>query len=106
MFEVLKHVFFQHMSVWQSNVATSLFCTSMMFVLSRSVIRREQEFLTEITAREEFAEVIIQNLPVLLCIFDADGNFLQWNSQFESKLGYSKASSPDCRYCYAENERA
>jgi len=91
MYEVLKWVFFPHISLWQSNVATILSFTFVMYVLGRSVIRRELELLTAIKAREEFADVIIQNLPVLLCIFDADGNFLQWNSQFESKLGYSKA---------------
>jgi len=90
LYEVLKHVFVLHISVWQSNVATILFFTCLMFILSRAAIRREREFLTAIQACEEFAEVIIQNLPVLLCIFDGDGNFVRWNTQFEKKLGYSK----------------
>lgn len=89
-FEVLKHVFFRHISLAQSHVATILFFTSLMFFLSRAVIRREREFRNANKEREEFANAIIQNLPVLLCIFDSDGNFLRWNPQFESKLGYSR----------------
>ena len=90
LYELLKDVFFRHISATQSHVATILFFSSLMFFLSRAVIQREREVLTAIKVREEFADAIIQNLPVLLCIFDADGNFLRWNSQFESKLGYSR----------------
>jgi PAS domain S-box-containing protein len=90
-YEVLKQAFFPHISVWQSHVATVLFFTCLMFFLSRTVIRRERKFQAAIDEREEFTNSILQNLPVLLCIFDADGNFLRWNKQVETKLGYSQA---------------
>ena len=90
-YEVLKDTLFQRISVWQSHVATILFFTCLMFFLSWTVIRRERKFRSAIAEREEFADVIIENLPVPLCIFDADGRFLRWNNQLESKLGYSSA---------------
>lgn len=89
-YEVLKQAFFPHISLWQSAVVNTLFVASATFFVSRVVIRRERVFLTAIKAREEFAENVIQNLPVLLCIFDADGRFLRWNTQLENKLGYSQ----------------
>ncbi|MGC2260602.1 MAG: PAS domain S-box protein [Candidatus Sulfotelmatobacter sp.] len=89
-YEVLKQAFFPHVSVWQSHVATVLFFTCVMFFLSRTVIRRERHFLAAIEEREEFTNSVIQNLPVLLCIFDADGKFVRWNRQLENKLGYSQ----------------
>ena len=90
-YEVLKDALFQRISVWQSHVATTLFFSCLMFFLSWTVIRRERRFRSAIAEREEFADVIIENLPVPLCIFDADGRFLRWNNQLESKLGYSSA---------------
>ena len=90
-YEVLKDTLFQRISIWQSHIATILFFTCLMFFLSWTVIRRERKFRSAIAEREEFADVIIENLPVPLCIFDADGRFLRWNNQLESKLGYSSA---------------
>jgi PAS domain S-box-containing protein len=89
-FEVLKQAFFPHVSVWQSHVATLLFFACVMFFLSRTVIRRERHLRAAIEEREEFTNSVLQNLPVLLCIFDADGKFVRWNRQLENKLGYSK----------------
>jgi PAS domain S-box-containing protein len=90
-YEVLKQAFFPHIPIWQSHVITALFFTCVMFLLSRSVIRRERNLLAAIEEREEFTDSIIQNLPVVLCIFDVDGKLLRWNRQLENKLGYSRA---------------
>jgi PAS domain S-box-containing protein len=89
-YEVIRETVSPHISTWESRAVTVLFFTSSMFFLGRLVITRERKFLSAIRAREDFSGAVLENLPVVLCIIDAEGRFLLWNAQFENKLGYSK----------------
>jgi len=88
--QFVKQIAFPRASIWESHIVTILLLTIGMFALSLHVIAREAQLRRTIRARDDFSRTVIENLPAILCIFDRNGKFLRWNSQLETKLGYSK----------------
>ena len=89
-YQVLAAAISSHATAWELHVAYTLFIVFLSLLLSWGFVRREQGFLEWVRASEEFGNSVIDHLPVILCIVGADGHFVRWNAQFESKLGYSK----------------
>lgn len=90
-YELLEAALFPHVGGWQLRAATVLFVTFLTLFIGWRFFRREQRFLEWVRAGEEFGNTVIDNLPVIVCIVDADGSILRWNALLEAKLGYSNA---------------
>jgi PAS domain S-box-containing protein len=54
----------------------------------KSLLRAEQSEI-KVKKQKEFANKLIDNLPDVFLLMDADGNVVRWNSQFEETTGYS-----------------
>lgn len=85
----LTRVLLSHAYIWQWHDTIIVLFATAIFVLGRQVIRKERQFRDAIKVREEFWELLNQHMPVLLCIADAEGRLLRWNTQLEVTLGYS-----------------
>jgi PAS domain S-box-containing protein len=88
-FQVMKLVLFPRVSMRESHIATILFCGFFVFVLSLLNSRSEQIQLRRLDVEKANFEMLIEHLPGLACIVDADKKLVQWNSRFQSALGYS-----------------
>lgn len=96
-YQLLKRGLLPHISLSQSNVATVILFTVVMFVLTLLALRREAQYVEASQSREHFLESVIQNMPGILCLFGPDGKFLRWNANLEVKLGYSRAEIAEIR---------
>lgn len=58
--------------------------------LERFVFAEEREQAELLAARElSFSQAMIESMPGILYFYDADGQFLRWNRNFETVSGYS-----------------
>lgn len=96
-YQLLKRGLFPHISLFQSNIATVILFTLVMFALTLLALRREARYVEASQSREHFLESVIQNMPGILCLFGPDGKFLRWNANLEVKLGYSRAEIAEIR---------
>jgi PAS domain S-box-containing protein len=106
-FEVMKYVLFPHLSMPQSHVATVLFCTLFVFVLSLLAAYLQRNQLKQLHDEHANFETLVEHLPGLTCIVDTDKKLVRWNSRFQSALGYSaeELSRMSARDTIAEDYR-
>ena len=53
------------------------------------LLYREQCSSQKAQEERTFSESVIDGLPAVVCLFDADGRVLRWNKAFEKTLGYT-----------------
>lgn len=96
-YQLTKHIVFPHITLRQSDIVIVVLFSIVMFILTFTALGREQRYQDAAKSRENFLESVIQNLPGILCIFAANGEFLRWNANLELKLGYSTAELSQLR---------
>ncbi|HEV2728813.1 MAG TPA: SpoIIE family protein phosphatase, partial [Terriglobales bacterium] len=82
----IKEASFYSLGRWQSHIIAALFCAIVVFMLSAPFLRREQVLAEKLLEAKCLSEALIENLPGVVCIFDAAGKVRHWNSNF---LGYA-----------------
>ncbi len=91
LFEVGKASFFPHLTLWQSHVATILFCFVAMLVSGLFLPWRRPHDVELLKHQKANFHNLVNHLPGLTCIVDHKHNFVRWNSRFQSTLGYSES---------------
>jgi PAS domain S-box-containing protein len=82
-FEGLRQVVFPKLSAGQSRLAATLPCAVVVFVLNLGLLYREK------AQQNKLSENIIGSLPEIASVSDETGRLNQWNSNFDSALGYT-----------------
>ncbi|MCB9100806.1 MAG: PAS domain S-box protein, partial [Anaerolineales bacterium] len=59
-----------------------------IFGVSRDMTVHEQ-VKEQLISEKNFSELLINSLPGIFYLFDANGKFLRWNNNFETVVGYS-----------------
>ena len=88
-FEVTKHGLYPRLSMRQSHLVTILFGALFGFILSLFIARSRRTDLKRLYDEQANFEILIEHLPGLSCIIDADKKLVRWNSRFQNALGYS-----------------
>ncbi len=88
-FQLLKSLLFPRLSMAASHIATTLFCALLAFVLSLYITHAELFHSQLIRDQKNNLETLVQHLPGLACVVDTNTKLVQWNSRFQSTLGYT-----------------
>jgi hypothetical protein len=70
------------------HIVADIFGAGVVFLLSAAFLRREQRLIEKLVATKDLSEKLIETLPGVFCIFDAEGNVRRSNRNF---LGYPAA---------------
>ena len=88
-FEVTKHVLYPHLSMQRSHILTILFGALFGFAVSFLIARSQRSHLKRLDDEKANFDSLIEHMPGLSCIVDAERKLVRWNSRFQSALGYS-----------------
>jgi hypothetical protein len=64
------------------HIVADIFGAGVVFLLSLAFLRREQRLIEKLVATKDLSEKLIETLPGVFCIFDAEGNVRRWNRNF------------------------
>jgi hypothetical protein len=104
MFEAMKQLIFGNLTLWQSHTLTIAVVSLLLFVTHAAIGHSEQISAEELRASLAFSDELVENLPAVVCVFDAEDRPRRWHADFLGygsteimKSGFEIANAPECR---------